>query len=182
MKKKIVCFGDSNTWGQVPTLDSDIRVIRDDDRWTKLLSDEFEVCEEGLIGRTTDFDCTRYGAVENGWKDVERVVMTCMPYDYFIVMLGSNDLQPYQHRTYPEMVEGLKRVLDREKEIYNKFYNSYSKQIVISPPKIHLYQKDFPDVKMIEGTYLPVGCDYLHLDSRGHERLAEKVRKVLRDG
>ena len=56
--KRIVCFGDSNTFGHNP-LDGS-RLPRDQ-RWTGILSDllgeEYEIIEEGLCGRTTVREC-----------------------------------------------------------------------------------------------------------------------------
>ena len=52
--KRILCFGDSNTYGHSPKDAS-----RLSKRWTKitenLLGEDYEIIEEGLCGRTTDF-------------------------------------------------------------------------------------------------------------------------------
>jgi len=53
--KEVLCYGDSNTWGNNPVTQE--RYDRDE-RWTrvlqKTLGDEYHVIEEGLNGRTTD--------------------------------------------------------------------------------------------------------------------------------
>lgn len=56
MKKRILCFGDSNTWGY----DGQTGLRFDEDtRWTSLLQSllgpEYAVLEEGQNGRTTVF-------------------------------------------------------------------------------------------------------------------------------
>jgi len=55
--KTILCYGDSNTWGQKPDKSSRYLV---DVRWTgllqKTLGDSYYVIEEGLSSRTTDLD------------------------------------------------------------------------------------------------------------------------------
>lgn len=55
MKKRILCYGDSNTWGTIPRWEeSAIPSDRYDEntRWTKVvqkqLGEEYEVIEEGL--------------------------------------------------------------------------------------------------------------------------------------
>jgi lysophospholipase L1-like esterase len=61
MTKRIMCFGDSLTWGWNP-IESGIPIERysKEKRWTGILASElgpeFEVLEEGLSGRTTNLD------------------------------------------------------------------------------------------------------------------------------
>ena len=56
--KKVLCFGDSNTWGYNPsTKDRFPKEIR----WTgilqgKLGSEDTKIIEEGLVGRTTVYE------------------------------------------------------------------------------------------------------------------------------
>ena len=56
-KKRIVCFGDSLTWGYDP--DHRVR-FEDGDRWTQVLQiemgDDYAVIEEGQNGRTIATD------------------------------------------------------------------------------------------------------------------------------
>ncbi len=64
---RIVCFGDSNTWGFRP--DQPFQRYADDVRWTGVLQrelgDSFTVIEEGLNGRTTIWD-DPFGEYRNG--------------------------------------------------------------------------------------------------------------------
>ena len=55
--KRILCFGDSNTWGLIPGTD---RRFADGVRWTSIIRNDleqsgYEIIEEGLCGRTTVF-------------------------------------------------------------------------------------------------------------------------------
>ena len=56
---RILCYGDSNTWGKAPDLQNLHRYTAQE-RWTGLLQaklgDQYEVLEEGLNSRTTDLD------------------------------------------------------------------------------------------------------------------------------
>lgn len=56
--RKILCFGDSNTYGLIPgTEDRYSKEIRRTGRiQTNLLVKGYEIIEEGLCGRTTVFD------------------------------------------------------------------------------------------------------------------------------
>ena len=96
--KRILCYGDSNTWGY--DAEATIRIgvstrFPEDVRWTgvmqQLLGPEYRVLEEGLNGRTTVFD--EPGACDkNGNGFLEVALRTCSPFDLIILMLGTNDL------------------------------------------------------------------------------------------
>ena len=93
MKKRILCFGDSNTWGAVP---AEGTRHPDDVRWTGILAaelgNEYQVIEEGYNGRTTVHD----DPVENrlyGNAYFEACLDSQSPLDLIILMLGTNDLK-----------------------------------------------------------------------------------------
>ncbi len=92
MKKRILAFGDSNTWGYIP---GTAERYDENTRWTKLLEkklgDGYEVVEEGLTGRTTVFD-TGFDDLLNGKKALGYILKSQMPLDAAVVMLGTNDL------------------------------------------------------------------------------------------
>ena len=92
-KIRIVCFGDSNTWGYNP---ENKKRFDDDIRWTgrlqNLLGDGYQVVECGINGRTTVFeepfrDC-RSGNLGIGYSMLES-----SPLDLLIISLGTNDLK-----------------------------------------------------------------------------------------
>jgi len=92
MKKKVVCFGDSNTWGYNAATHEryDFHL-----RWTGVLQnelgDEYSVIEEGLNGRMTVlYDLFEPG--EPGCSHLFTVMNTHKPFDLIIIMLGTNDL------------------------------------------------------------------------------------------
>ncbi len=94
MKKRVVCFGDSNTWGYIP-----VTAERYDEntRWparlqTKLGYEDYTVVEEGLTGRTTVFD-DPFDPELNGLKTMPAILRSAAPIDMLVFMLGTNDFQ-----------------------------------------------------------------------------------------
>lgn len=89
----ILCYGDSNTWGQIPG--SEGRYGRGV-RWTGVLASElgsgYQVIEEGLCGRTTLWDDPIEG-YKNGREYLIPCLETHTPIDLVVLMLGTNDLK-----------------------------------------------------------------------------------------
>jgi lysophospholipase L1-like esterase len=91
--KRILCYGDSNTWGADPVkndrFDADTRWPR---VFSKALGSDYEIIEEGLSGRTTVWD----DPIE-GYKNGREYLIPCLeshrPLDLVILMLGTNDLK-----------------------------------------------------------------------------------------
>jgi len=90
-KKRIVCFGDSNTWGCRP--DNNLR-FKEDERWPKvlqsLLGDRYEIIEEGHCGRTTVWTDPVEG-IMSGADYLVPCLQTHNPFDLLLIMLGTND-------------------------------------------------------------------------------------------
>ena len=91
-----MCYGDSYTWGYVPSSDHDR--FPSDVRWTGILQKElgenFEVIEEGLNGRTLVSDDPRLGKEGRNGKEY---LLPCLdsqdPLDLVILFLGTNELK-----------------------------------------------------------------------------------------
>jgi lysophospholipase L1-like esterase len=96
--KTLLCYGDSNTYGAIPTL---ARVGRHrfapDRRWPgvlrKQLGSGWDVIEEGLPSRTTVHDDPIEGVHKNGLRGLPISLDSHMPIDVTILMLGTNDLK-----------------------------------------------------------------------------------------
>lgn len=90
----ILCYGDSNTWGQNPG--SDEGRFSPDVRWTGMLATElgpgYHIIEEGLCGRTTLWDDPIEG-YKNGREYLVPCLQTHKPIDVVVLMLGTNDLK-----------------------------------------------------------------------------------------
>jgi lysophospholipase L1-like esterase len=91
--KTILCYGDSNTWGQDPA--SGNRFPRDV-RWPGVLQQElgedYEVIGEGLGGRTTVFDDPIFEH-RNGKHYLIPCLGSHAPLHLVAIMLGTNDLK-----------------------------------------------------------------------------------------
>lgn len=93
MKKRILCFGDSNTWGYMVSGGRFPEEVRWPMRLGALLGDGFTVIEEGFNGRTTVFDDPIEGGHKSGLIYLPPCVMSHSPLDLIIIMLGTNDLK-----------------------------------------------------------------------------------------
>jgi lysophospholipase L1-like esterase len=91
--KRVLCYGDSNTWGYDPVTKDRFDQSK---RWTGVLSrvlgSEYTIIEEGLNGRTTVWDDPIEG-YKNGRDYLIPCLETHRPLDLVIIMLGTNDLK-----------------------------------------------------------------------------------------
>lgn len=117
-KIRILCYGDSNTWGCIGKwVESDEPSGRydTDTRWTmvlqKELGDNFHIIEEGLCGRTTV-----YVHPTEPWKNGEPYLLPCLythrPLDLVVIMLGTNDLQIKKDITAEKLPVGISRLVN----------------------------------------------------------------------
>ena len=95
-RKRILCFGDSNTWGYVPGMNGVPR-YDEDTRWTSLLqkklNDTYEIIEFGLCGCTSGFAYEVHGVDTNGRDLYPSILFAHLPVDIVLIMLGTNDLK-----------------------------------------------------------------------------------------
>ena len=120
--KTILCYGDSNTWGFMPHQEKP--AVKSANRfpwgvrWTSLvqqtLGGDYQVIEEGLNGRTTMFDCFMEEH-RNGLKDIDVCLLTHMPIDLVIIMLGTNDTKQVFGKSPFVIAHGIQRLIGRVK-------------------------------------------------------------------
>lgn len=114
MKKRILCYGDSNTWGYIAgSVKEDSPYIgrySPDIRWTgrlqKLLGDDYLIIEEGLNGRTTNLDYTDFVG-RNGKTYLFPCVYSHAPLDLVVLMIGCNDFKSFFNRSASDVAEGV---------------------------------------------------------------------------
>lgn len=202
--KNILCFGDSNTYGYIP---KDGSRYPWGVRWTSILSEklglkDYQVIEEGLVGRTTVFD-DPLRDYRNGAKQLPAVLETHGAVDIVVVMLGTNDCKTVYGATAEVIGKGVQRLIGQIRH-----YTPQSKILLISP--IHfgteVWREEFDpefsqdSIRVNNGLaavyrkiadhegiwYLdasayaePSSADQEHLDERGHRELADGIYKKI---
>ena len=87
MQKRILCYGDSNTWGAIP---NESERYPDDVRWTGVLQNElgsgYKIIEEGYNGRTTVHDDPIEGKL-SGVTYFKPCMESQLPLDLIIIMV-----------------------------------------------------------------------------------------------
>ena len=133
-KYRILCFGDSLTWG----FDPEKRTrISEDERWTgvlqNLLGEGFKVIEEGQNGRTIATEDPAEGE-KNGLSYIIPCLESQKPLDLMILMLGSNDLK--RKFGYVSMdIAGEMQIFLEKVQTYNHYrMNDQMKILLIAPP------------------------------------------------
>jgi lysophospholipase L1-like esterase len=142
--KKILCYGDSNTFGFIPyqtCQQSEIRFEKKD-RWTGILQqnlgDDYEIIEEGLGGRTTVFDDPPTQG-RNGQKLLVPILQSHEPLDLIVLMLGTNDAKRIYNASVMEIGRGMEELVKICKNPYNYDSGVRPQILLISP--IHLGEK-----------------------------------------
>ena len=107
-KIKILCYGDSNTWGYIPGTDH--QRFSKDERWPgalqRMLGDKYEIIEEGLNSRTlVSVDKRRDREGRSGAEYLLPCLDTHDPIDLVIIMLGTNELKTEFYRNPKEIGE-----------------------------------------------------------------------------
>ncbi len=149
-RKRILVFGDSNSWGFVPNPTGEPTTRYDSlTRWpgamVNRLGAGFELIEEALSARTTDLDDPQFdipsdylkGATLNGAKLLPAILATHLPLDLVIIMLGTNDLKIRFNRSASEIAQavvGLARVIADCKGGVATVYGTPQVLLIAPPP------------------------------------------------
>lgn len=205
MKKRILCIGDSNTWGYNP---EDGTRYEEGERWTGILAERlggsYAVIEEGMNGRTTAFS----DRIEPGVCALDYLY-SCMisqfPLDAVILMLGTNDSKDRYGVNAVEIGYGLDEALLLIRNVCER-KGQTPKLLVVSPT--HLQRKDdwiefsersVEKVRQLAGEYQDaarrhgadfldadgvvkadgIGCDGIHFSRTGHRRMAENLLEYI---
>ena len=151
MKKTVLAYGDSLTWGLNP-----VNRLRYAEplRWQYVLEQELngkiQVVEEALCGRTTCYDDNSTVDNRNGAAILPTVLASHQPLDLVIIMLGTNDLKPFIAGSAIAATFGIKRLIEIIRSYPFVAGQDQSETIpeilIVSPP--HLVE-----------TYDPVGAE-----------------------
>ena len=145
MTKRILCYGDSNTWGFVPLPAPPTTRYPREQRWPHVMAGALgfpvEVIEEALNGRTTDANDDNLpvaGAGANGLAYLPAALASHLPLDLVIVMLGTNDVKPHLGRAAPRIAQGAKRLIDCVRTLDGGVGTTYAnpRVLLIAPPPL----------------------------------------------
>lgn len=167
---KVLCFGDSNTWGQTPHKRSRYAV---DVRWTgqlqNLLGDNYYIVEEGLGSRTTDLEYARKPG-RNGKSYLQPCLESHNPIDVVILMLGTNDLKIEFNRSVADIAQALKGLVEMIQSLGVNAKGKAPKVILVSPILVDDTKPTFKEL------YDPEF--YNHESAVKSQQLAEQVQVV----
>jgi len=208
--KRIVCFGDSNTWGFNPL---NGERFAESVRWPTVMANmlgmEYSVIEEGLNGRTTVFN----DPVED-FRNGSRYIIPCLntnkPVDLVILMLGSNDIKSIFNANPFFITKGMAKLVELiQKSECGK--NATSPKILVAAPveigknimksaTAEYFHQYAPDVsRMLQEYYMEMaqeyGCEYInaalfakpseidcvHMDEENHLRLAQAMARKVKE-
>jgi lysophospholipase L1-like esterase len=130
--QRILCFGDSNTWGSDPThKHAGKRRFSYSDRWpgvlANLLGIQYELIENGLSGRTTCHDDPEEGGGKNGYQAISQLLEQDNNFQLVIIMLGTNDLKTKFHQSAKKIVISMEQILIKIRKV------SQAKVLLIAP-------------------------------------------------
>ena len=140
--KRILCYGDSNTYGadgrRYRTEGMSLR-YDEQTRWTALLQknlgSDYLISEEGFNGRTTVFDDPMENG-RNGFAYLDVIFGSHQPLDLVILMLGTNDTKPHFSASSLVIARGMERIILRLKELIRSSINPEAKILLLAPPHI----------------------------------------------
>lgn len=126
--KKILCYGDSNTFGFNP---KDGSRFDANTRWVSLLQKnlgpDYEVIDEGMCNRT-GFVENPDGFIFSGSKHFQQLMGNLENIDILILWIGTNDLMFQYNIDFETIENGLKNLIELAKPKAEK--------IIIIPPVI----------------------------------------------
>ena len=185
--KKILCFGDSNTWGHNPVDCSQL-----EKPWTVWLKDivpEYEIVSDGVCGRAT----THYLENEdktNGLKDFrERYLSGENDFDLIIIMLGTNDVLNNKFGKDKPKILLVSPILINDNCLTHPIFKElYSEKSIEKSTHFAEYISKLADE---EDTYFMNAADYakasdidgIHMVPEEHKKLAnafaDKIKEIL---
>jgi lysophospholipase L1-like esterase len=200
---RVLCFGDSHTWGLVPVSGSRFDFS---ERWTGvlqgLLPSDAVVIEEGLAGRNTGFDDPLH-VHANSWTYLEPCLLSHSPLDWLILQLGTNCFRDRLRLSASEIGYTLDRLIHKVQSLDYGIY-APPEIVVVSPPRVldvarvrKQYACSDEQHSEVLRFYSAIahrrGCvvlhaseisdpseeDGIHFDGRGHELLGHAIYSCL---
>ena len=199
MKKRIVIFGDSNTWGY--DAKSSGR-FNEEIRWpmvaAKLLGESYRVYEEGLCGRTTCLD-DPFNEGLSGLSYILPCLQSHSPLDMLVIMLGTNDCKERFSLTGANIALGMRRLVikalaadvwrDEGTILKECELSDVGKNMGKCSDKSYELAKEYKlvadelNVGFLDAApYVEMNdIDFMHLTEDSHKVLAKKVSEVIKN-
>ena len=200
--KKILCYGDSNTFGYNPF---DSSRFDEKTRWTALLQEnlgsDFEITEEGACDRTGIADNDK-GFLYSAQRHFPKMITKTKNVDLLILAIGTNDLQFKYDLTIHQFENGLEKLIVTAK-------NNVRRIILIPPVILHenvlegFFKFQFDETSVSKSKKIgkiyrklsniygldyfdlndfvkPSNADGLHYDSEGHKIISTKLSDYIK--
>ena len=200
--KKILCYGDSNTFGFNPKNNSR---YDDNTRWTALLQKklgaEYNVINEGMPNRTGFVDNPE-GVLFSSQKHFPETLSKIDSLYILILAIGTNDLMFQYDVTFDTVEKGLDNLIKTAKEktkniiivpptilkenILNSFFSSmFDKTSILKSKEAGKVFKQIADKNQciyfdINEFVSPCDIDGLHYDENSHKIIANKLAELVK--
>ena len=194
---KILCYGDSNTWGYVPNVDgyskdAIMQQYDEKDCWWYYLKRDNEVIIDGLCGRCIAHE-NRWLKNRNAFQTIRDDLKKYNELDLIFIQLGTNDCKGEYQDSALDITKNLEKLISLIKT------SSSADIVIISPSQIRennkitkkyyigaesksadldYYYKLLAQKQhcgFISGLDLEIGEDGEHLTLNGHNVLGQKV-------
>ena len=120
--KKILCYGDSNTFGFNPF---DGSRYDEKTRWTAILKEnlgsDFEIIEEGACDRTGFADNDK-GFLYSAQRHFPKMIAKTKDIDIIVLWIGTNDLQYKYDLSFKQIENGLEKLIVTAKTMYKESF------------------------------------------------------------
>ena len=199
--KKILCYGDSNTFGYNPC---DASRYDTHTRWTALLQNilgnGYQIIEEGMCDRTGIADNDK-GFLFSAQRHFPKCLSKTKEVDILVLWIGTNDLQFKYNLTLGQIEKGLEKliiiaqnyakkiILIPSVELSDNILDGYfrcqfdSESVLKSKEMSKIYKKlrriynlEYFDINKF---VRPSEVDGLHYDADWHKIIAQKLSEFL---
>lgn len=199
--KKVLCFGDSNTYGYIP--ENGGRYDKNT-RWCGILQtlcmDEYKIIEAGCNNRTA-FTPNQAGLQQTGYLALPMLLSEDL--DFVILNIGINDLQKIYSTTKNDIENGIKNLIKTIKEkspnaqillispskltrnVLKGYFsilfdeNSITKSEWLSPIYEKIAKEENCKFLDLDKTVKVSELDGLHYDATEHEKIATVIHKLM---
>ena len=143
---RVVCYGDSNTWGfdafsPAAAREGVLCRFCEGGRWPrvaeKILGPGYAVVEEGLNGRTTVHPDPLMGDYDaNGRATLAAILHSHKPFDVVVLMLGTNDLKTHLALTPEQIAKGASTLVGDVFKMGVTRSAERPKVLLVAPPRV----------------------------------------------